>query len=306
LDSINNNREPKKAPMSNLHPAVFIIILLITTFITYQVFGGVLTIMITGVDLKSLPENLSSTRVILSFAQFMFILFPSVLLSILQGNKFKDTFRIRKPDMVIFSLSIFGLVLVQPFLQVFLYFQNKLIFSLPFGSEAIKQVKDLFDALEQTTMNLVTAHSVPEFIFVVFIIAVTPAICEEFLFRGLLFRNLERISLRKNAIFFTGLIFALFHFHPFNLIPLIVLGFYLTFIVYYSESIFTAVVCHFINNFISAYSVFKFGKDSITEPDISGMQMFQFGMLGLVSLTLFIFLLIYIVRLHDKKIQKAN
>jgi uncharacterized protein len=306
LDSINNNREPKKAPMSNLHPAVFIIILLITTFITYQVFGGVLTIMITGVDLKSLPENLSSTRVILSFAQFMFILFPAVLLSILQGNKFKDTFRIRKPDMVIFSLSIFGLVLVQPFLQVFLYFQNKLIFSLPFGSEAIKQVKDLFDALEQTTMNLVTAHSVPEFIFVVFIIAVTPAICEEFLFRGLLFRNLERISLRKNAIFFTGLIFALFHFHPFNLIPLIVLGFYLTFIVYYSESIFTAVVCHFINNFISAYSVFKFGKDSITEPDISGMQMFQFGMLGLVSLTLFIFLLIYIVRLHDKKIQKAN
>lgn len=288
-----------------MHPAVFIVILLITTFITYQVFGGLLTLSILGVDLKTVPENLSKTRIILSFAQFMFILFPAVLLSMLQGNKFKETFRIRKPNYVIFFLSIFGLIVVQPFLQVFLYLQNKLIFSLPFGTELLKQVKDLFDALEQTTMSLVSANSIPEFIFVIFIIAVTPAICEEFLFRGLLFKNLERISLRRNAIFLTGLIFALFHFHPFNLIPLIVLGFYLTFVVYYSESIFTAVACHFTNNFISAYSVFKFGKDNFAEPEISGMQLFQFGILGLVSLVLFVFLMIYIVKLYNKKTQES-
>jgi membrane protease YdiL (CAAX protease family) len=305
LDSINNNREPKKAPLSKMHPAVFIVILLITTFVTYQVFGGLLTISILGVDLKTLPENLLKTRIILSFAQFMFILFPAILLSLLQGNKFTETFRIRKPNFAIFFLAIFGLVVVQPFLQVFLYLQNKLIFSLPFGIEFLKQVKDLFDALEQTTMSLVTANSIPEFIFVVFIIAVTPAICEEFLFRGLLFKNLERVSLRRNAIFLTGLIFAIFHFHPFNLIPLIVLGFYLTFVVYYSESIWTAVVCHFTNNFISAYSVFKFGKDNIAEPEISGMQLVQFGILGLVSLVLFIFIMIYMVKIYNKKTRKA-
>jgi uncharacterized protein len=305
LENNTNITEPKKAPMSNMHPAVFIVIILITTFITYQVFGGLLTILTVGKNLKSIPENITGTRLILSFSQFMFILFPAIFLSILQGNKFRDTFRFRKPNLVIFFLSIFGLLVIQPFLQVFLYFQNKLIFSIPYGSETIKQVKDLFDTLEQTTMNLVTAHSIPEFIFVVFIIAVTPAICEEFLFRGILFKNFERISKRMSAIFLTGIIFALFHFHPFNLIPLIVLGFFLTFVVYYSESILTAVACHFINNFISAFSVFKFGRENFAEPEFSGMQMFEFGMLGIVSLVLFIFLLIYIVKLYNKKIQST-
>jgi uncharacterized protein len=303
LEENLENKETKKAPLSKLHPAVFIVIVLITTFITYQVFGGVLTIVFTGFDLKTIPENLTKTRIILSFSQFMFILFPAVLLSVLQGSKLKDTFRLKKPNMPIFFLSIFGLVIVQPFLQAFLYFQNKLIFSIPFGTEVLKQVKSLFDMLEQATMNLVAAGSIPEFILVVFVIAVTPAICEESLFRGIVFKNFERISSRRYAIFLSGLIFALFHFHPFNLIPLIVLGVYLTFVVYYSESIFTAMVCHFINNFVSAYSVFVFGKENFAEPEISGMHMLQFGLFGLISLVLFIFLLVYIVKLYNKKYQ---
>ncbi|MFA5403804.1 MAG: hypothetical protein WC358_02605, partial [Ignavibacteria bacterium] len=171
-----NNKETKKAPLENLHPAIFIVIILITTFITYQVFGGLLTVLVVGIDLKTIPENLSKTRLILSFSQFMFILFPVLILSIMQGNNFKETFHLKKPNMPIFFLSIFGLIIVQPFLQAFLYFQNKLIFSIPFGTEILKQVKDLFDTLEQTTMSLVSANNTGEFIFVVFVIAITPAI----------------------------------------------------------------------------------------------------------------------------------
>jgi len=303
---VESNKDEKniiKAPLANLHPAVFIVITLITVFITYQVLGGLLTVLIVGLDFKTIPENLFNTRIILSFAQFMFILFPALFLSMLQGNNFKETFRIKKPNMSIFFLSILGLLIVQPFLQVYIIIQNKIIFSIPFGTEVIKQVKDLFDTLEQTTLNLVSAHNATEFIFVVFVIAVTPAICEELLFRGLLFKNFERISLRWSAIILTGSIFALFHFHPFNLIPLILLGVYLTLIVYYSESIFTAMVCHFINNFISAYSVFAFGKENISESEISGMQLLQYGLLGLASLVLFVFLIIYIIKIHNKKTQ---
>lgn len=303
VDENPKENTPKKAPLENMNPALFIVLVLISTFITYQVFGGLLTVLIVGTKVEKFTENLVTTRIILSFAQFMFLLFPAVFLSMLQGNKFKDAFRVKKPDFTIFFLSIFGLVLIQPFLQAYLVIQNKILFSLPFGTDLIRQLKNIFDSLEQTTMNLVTAHNIPEFIFVVFVIAVTPAICEEFLFRGIVFKNFERVSLRRNAIFMTGLLFALFHFHPFNLIPLILLGFYLTFITYYSGSIFTAVACHFLNNFISAYSVFIFGKENFAEPDISGIQLFQFGLLGLVSLVSFVFLLIYIVKLYNKKSQ---
>lgn len=303
LENNQNGNIEKKAPLANMHPAIFIVIVLMSTFIAYQVFGGLLTVLVVGTDTEKFTEHLTSTRIILSFAQFMFLLFPALILSMMQGNKFKEAFRFKKPDLVIFLLAIFGLVLIQPFLQAYLVIQNKIIFSLPFGTEVIKQVKALFDSLEQTTMNLVTANSVPEFIFVVFVIAVTPAICEEFLFRGIVFKNFERISLKRNAMFLTGLIFALFHFHPFNLIPLILLGFYLTFVTYYSGSIFTAVACHFLNNFISAYSVFAFGKENFAEQDISGVQLVQLGLVGLISIILFVFLLRYIIKIHDKKSQ---
>lgn len=301
LENNLNTRETRKAPLGKLHPAIFIVIVLLSTFITYQVFGGLLTVLIVGIDLKTIPENLWKTRVILSFSQFMFLLIPALLLSIMQGNNFRETFRIKKPDIPIFFLSIFGLIIVQPFLQVFLYFQNKLIFSIPFGTEVLNQVKELFDLLEQTTLSLVTAGNAGEFIFVVFVIAVTPAVCEEFLFRGLVLKNFEKMTLSRNAILLTGLIFALFHFHPFNLIPLIIVGCYLTFIVYYSGSIFTAVINHFIFNFMSAYSVYLFGKDNFIEPEISGMQLIQFSILGLISLVLFVFLIIYIVKIYNKK-----
>ncbi len=180
--------------------------------------------------------------------------------------------------------------MIQPFLQVYLYYQNELIFNLPFGKEFINQLKELFDMLESATEKLVEANSVPEFLLVVIVIAVTPAVCEEFLFRGLVFKNFEKVIPASKAIFFTGLLFALFHFHPFNIVPLTILGIFLTFIVYHSGSIYTAIACHFINNFLSALVVFIFGTESVSafeSEDMTSPEQIQFTVLGIISLFVF-------------------
>ena len=288
-----------------MHPMLFIVILLVTVFGMYQILGGVMTIIFLGGDISKLEQKLTTTRIVLSFSQFMFLLFPVLIFSMLQGNKFKEVFRIKKPDLSVLLLSVFALIVIQPFLQVYLLIQNKLIFAIPFGTDIIRNLKTLFDSLESTTMNLVKANNIPEFIGVVFIIAVTPAICEEFLFRGLVFKNFEKISKPFNAIFFTGLLFALFHFHPFNLIPLILLGFFLTYVTYYSGSIFTAIICHFINNFVSALSVFILGKENFAEPNVSNTELMQYSVLGLISLIIFIALLISINKIYTNKLIKT-
>ena len=208
----------EKAPLYKLNPAAFIVITLIVVFVTYQVLGGLLTYIITGSDLKSASGNSNVLRIIISFSQFMFLLVPTLVLSMMQGNEFTDTFRFKKPLMPVFFLGIAGIIVVQPVLQVYMLLQNKLIFSIPFLSDNLKQIKELFDSLEAVTLNLVRANSVPEFILVVIVIAVTPAICEEFLFRGLIFKNFERSVKSSKAIFLTGLLFALFHFHPLRLL----------------------------------------------------------------------------------------
>lgn len=289
-----NPTQNGKGPLSGITPLFFIFIALSVVFFLYQIVGGMLTFMLLGEDLQSMDENLNLTRIIMSFAQFMFILFPSVILVMLRGDNIKETFRLNKPKMSVLIFAVIGILAVQPFLQVFLYYQNEFIFSLPFGQEVIKQMKDLFEMLESTTEKLVIAKSLPEFILITFVIAVTPAFSEEFLFRGLVLKYFEKIIPPAKAIFFSGLLFSLFHFHPFNIIPLTILGIFLSFMVYHSGSIYTAVICHFINNFISAAAVYLYGTESLGSDKMSSEEQVQFLMLGAASVVVFLFVIFMI------------
>jgi len=301
----NNLINRKVGPLSKLSPLFFIFIALATVFFLYQIIGGSILYFL-GADSEINSSNLTMIRIVMTFAQFMFILSPAILLAMLQENNVKETFRLKRPKISVLIFAIIGILVIQPFLQVYLYYQNELIFSLPFGKEAINQLKELFDMMESMTEKLVEAKSLPEFILVVIVIAVTPAICEEFLFRGLIFRNFEKIISATKAIFFTGLLFALFHFHPFNIIPLMVLGMFLTFVVYNSGSIYPAVICHFINNFISAFAVYWFGTESIGSQKMTGEEQVQFVLLGAVSFIIFIGVIFLIKKYSINKNEKVN
>lgn len=299
----------KKGPLANLPPVAFIFLSLTIVFILYQMVGGAIQFYMTGADLNIKDADLNLTRILLTFAQFMFILAPSIVLVMLQDNNIKETFRLYKPKMSVFLLSIAGILVIQPFLQVYLYYQNELIFNLPFGQDVISQLKELFDLLETTTEKLVSADNIPEFLLIILVIAITPSICEEFLFRGLVFKNFEKVIPASKAMFFTGLLFALFHFHPFNLIPLMVLGIFLSFVLYHSGSMYTPVVCHFLNNFLSAMAVFIYGTDTIGSEGTANMtsdEKLQFLLLGAGSLAVFIALIFFIKKhsvMKDKVIS---
>lgn len=301
----NNLIKRKGGPLSKISPLFFIFITLTTVFFLYQIIGGTILYLL-GADSEINSTNLTMIRIVMTFAQFMFILSPAVLLAMLQENNIKETFRLKMPKIPVLIFAVIGILVIQPFLQVYLYYQNELIFSLPFGKEALNQLKELFDMMESMTKKLVESKSLPEFILVVIVIAVTPAICEEFLFRGLVFRNFEKIIPASKAIFFTGLLFALFHFHPFNIIPLMVLGIFLTFIVYHSGSIYTALICHFINNFISAFAVYWFGTESIGSQKMSGQEQIQFVLLGSISFVIFIVVIFFIKKYSIIENEKVN
>lgn len=294
----NKDRNPN-APLSKINPAAFVLLTLVIVFITYQIFGGILSLAILGADFKTLTKNINLTRVIVVFSQFAFILIPVYVLSNLQGNKSEKVFRLYLPKFSILVLSIIGVLVIQPTLQAYLLIQNKLLEHLPFGAEVLKNIQELMKSLESATMNLVVSHSALEFLFVAFVIAVTPAICEEFLFRGLILKNFERTMTVGKSIFLTGFVFALFHFHPFNLIPLILLGFYLSFIVYYSNSIFTGIIVHFVNNFLSAYLVYKYGREGFDNPGESIQENMSLIIAGVAGFIIFLVILSIIKKLSD-------
>jgi hypothetical protein len=305
-NSEQNNKatEHINAPLANMHPAVFVILALFIVFVTYQIFGGVLSVLVLGKDFKSLDGNVTFARIIISFSQFMFILIPVIILNMLQGNKAKNTFRLNLPKKSVFWLSILGVLVIQPTIQAYMFVQNKMLTSLPFGGHFINSLKELMDSYESATLSLVTAHNAGEFILVAFVIAVTPAICEEFFFRGLILKNFERVMTPSKTIFMTGLIFAIFHFNPFNLLPLILLGFFLSYSVFYSNSILTGIFIHFVNNFLSAFLVYKYGKEGMDDPQGSFADNYGLLISGLVSFIVFLIILKIIKNLTAEKKNK--
>jgi len=284
--------------IKNLHPFAYVIIVLAVIFFLYQIIGGSISIAAGG-GLEDI--NVKISRIILIFSQFMFILAPTLFFMRLQTAELKSSFRLNLPKPHLLLFAVVGMVLIQPALQGYMFLQDYGLDHMPVMQNVIKEVRDLFDTLEKAEMKIVSAYSVYEYIIVVFAICVTPAICEELLFRGFVMRNLEKIAKPSIAIFLTGFLFALYHFQPLNLVALMMLGIYLGFVVYCSDSIYTGMVCHFLNNFFASYLFYKYGKEDFETPRISSSQKMDAVILGAASIILISSLMILMYRMRTKR-----
>lgn len=143
------------------------------------------------------------------------------------------------------------------------------ISAIPFSSylsDLLIEKLNVPESLQQMGAEIFTAHSIPEFIVLIFIIAVTPAICEETLFRGYFQRTLERTSGFKSVIW-TGVVFGLFHMQPIGLVSLSILGLLFSFFYYRSKSLFPSSAAHFTNNFLALLFMY-FAAEEIEMPAI--------------------------------------
>jgi uncharacterized protein len=292
-------QKPAGSFIRNLNPFAYTIIVLVVIFFLYQFIGASLALAAGAMDgLDNL--NVKTTRVVLAFGQFMFILAPTIFFARFQTGDLKSMFRLSPPKPLLMFLAIAGIILIQPFLQGYMYLQEQLITQTPFLNDIFRPIKEVFDSLESSTMKIVQAHGIAEFITVVFVICITPAICEEALFRGFTLTNLSKVSKASVAIFMSGFLFAFYHFQPFNIVPLIILGCYLGFIVYYSNSIWVGIVCHFLNNFFATYFLYMYGKEEFETPKLTGDELTNTISAAALSLVLFASVIFLYYRFRQK------
>lgn len=81
-----------------------------------------------------------------------------------------------------------------------------------------------------------------------FVIAFTPAVCEEMLFRGLFFHSLKAKYRPLPAVIATAVLFGLYHMSLVKFIPTGLMGLVLALVVWRTGSIFPAMLMHFLNN----------------------------------------------------------
>jgi uncharacterized protein len=102
--------------------------------------------------------------------------------------------------------------------------------------------------LEKSSESLVTASSPGSWALLIAAICVTPALCEEFLFRGYFQGTLSRGMRSPWSWILTGSCFALVHQNYIGLGALLVIGIYLAFVFDSSGSIWPGVLVHFLYN----------------------------------------------------------
>lgn len=310
-EELQNQENPNKEapreelkPFSTISPILTAFIALFGIFILYQVGGAILTLAIFGLNIEKADVN--AMRLLTTGGQILLMLLPTLIIArLVYHNNTTFMLRVKFPKPKEVGAFVIGLVILTPLLQNILYVQNYILQKLATSSILIKNLVRLMDELdklvEKTYGNLISAHSIFEASFVIFIIAVIPALCEETLFRGLVQKSFERKLRPFWSIFITSLFFGLYHFNPYGLVALFLLGAYFGYAAYVSDSIFVTMILHFLNNLVAILAYFILGNDELinnttTKYDHIVPQIFSLLMLA----TLFLSYIIFIRTNYDK------
>jgi uncharacterized protein len=244
-----------------IHPVGFGFLVLAISFVAYQILGGVATFLLFGVNVS---ENVQGMRVMTVISQLLFLVGPAILLLYLQPWPLRDVFRLSAPRFMPTVVTIIAVLAAQIFGQVYLDVQQHLLrtYLLP---EMLLPMLDTFEnMLKELYGTLLNMGSPLEMLFVLFVIGLTPAVCEELLFRGTVQYSFERAMRARWAVLLTGAIFALFHLNPITFIPLAILGSWLGFVVWRGGSIWYAIIGHAVNNSLAVLSLYFLNADSWT------------------------------------------
>lgn len=128
----------------------------------------------------------------------------------------------------------------------------------------------------------------------ILIMALVPAICEEVLFRGFIFKSFSNKNGYKMAIIGSAILFGIMHIDFLRIIPTGILGLVLAYSVYKSGSIFIAIIIHFINNTVVILSMHYPNGIMENISEILTIYTFKFDalkMIILVILSVFIILI---------------
>jgi len=282
----------KLTPIERLgiSPVLFAFLSLIAVFVLYQIVGGIITLIAFG--FQPTAKNIFGYRIATGIGQLLFILIPTLILARLVSFRPGEYLRISLPDVRTVIVPLVGIFSLQQMLQVYLIFQEKI--PLPEQLQSwMQKFKDIFDQLYKI---LVGSNSVPELFWVIVVIALIPAVSEEFLFRGLIQRSFEKTVTPLRSAIVTGIIFGAYHMNPFSFVPLAVIGIYLGFLTMRTGSVWVSVVAHFFNNLLACVALYLkidddyvvLGKSGEMTAGVLLLTFWIFGIIFLLSMIYFL------------------
>lgn len=251
------------------HPATSLILLLALVFAGSILFGMIsvfIGLVATG-DLSEtgaleslLAGNASSSTDFIKIVQAgssigMFVL-PALLLGIIEKRRYTYLDFSTPASPLLWFMVVAIMFFAAPIFEQAIKLNEKLVLPEALSNlEAWMKTKEA--ELERLT-NLLLSDATYWGLFVnLLVIAVIPAIGEEFLFRGCLQGILVRWLKNPHvAIWLTAIIFSAIHLQFYGFLPRMLLGALFGYLLLWGKSIWLPVLAHFVNNAAATLSAF--------------------------------------------------
>ncbi len=245
-----------------------IFVFLVGLLIAVPIFGGDIFDKLSMVSNPSTVEMINFSKYLQLVSQLGFFIVPSLIFAFLVNKKISQYLKINV------NISGFTLVLTialtflgMPFINWLAELNSGL--QLP---ESMKSIEEWMKTTEENAKVLVEkfleVETIGGLLINIFIIAIIPAIGEEFLFRGVLQRLFHDWS--KNihiAVFVTGFLFSFIHFQFYGFLPRMLLGVIFGYLFAWSGSLWIPIAAHFVNNAFAVIAFYLLNKGLI-EMDI--------------------------------------
>jgi membrane protease YdiL (CAAX protease family) len=233
---------------------LIVVCIALVSFFLLGLLGTVLLSSFTGVSLLQMsdpskwdfsnPATLTFIRGMQVIQFIALFLVPTFIGAKLFSTDSKKYLGLKPPSNLIYFIAAVMLMMLALPLVNWLGELNKNV-HFPAGIE--KWMKDKEDEAARTVQALLSKHTVSDLLLNIVCIAGLAAVGEELLFRGIAQRLL--IKLFKNpwvGIIVAAFLFSAMHLQFYGFLPRFVLGILLGVIYWYSGSLWTSILAHFI------------------------------------------------------------
>ena len=160
------------------------------------------------------------------------------------------------------------------------------------------------DAAAGTVEKLLSLTSTGDLLLQLLVVALIPALCEEFFFRGAIQQTLQRwFGNAHVAIIVTALFFSLAHGDAYGLVPRFLLGIMLGYLFFLSGSMVVNVCAHFFNNAMVVVMFYFYHTGVLSQPPNEPMFL-PWGMVHMCTLAAGLLFAVYFLKKNLKRHTK--
>lgn len=260
-------------PLAGKKPVVQLVILVLLVALGLCFGSSIGTLLNSMIFHTTVVKEASNPAAFLRVSQvcvslFTF-LFPALLFAWMQDGKtlhYNDADR--KPHYMLVNVALVLSIVLLPLVAVITQWNQAV--HLPESMAKLESALRTMEDAAKAMTNLLTFNTSYDVLMLnLLVLALIPALCEEFLFRGTLQSFLHKWSGKPHlAIWITAVVFSAVHLQFFGFIPRLLLGAYLGYLYYWSRSIWLPVLAHFLHNALSLIVEFTFLTRGIFIEDV--------------------------------------